>query len=96
MPVTNRLELKPGTLKLAQITQAPIVPLSYAAKRVWMLKTWDKFMIPKPFTEIQIVIGEPHRVPAKLTEDEFESARNEIEASMLATDQQAEAVFKSV
>ncbi len=86
-------ELKAGTVKLAQITQVPIVPLSYAAKHVWMLKTWDRFMIPMPFTEIQIAIGDPQRVPAKLTDDEFEVERQRLEAYMQATDRQAEAVF---
>ena len=40
----------------------PILPLSYAASRAWLIK-WDRFVIPVPFARIAIAIGPPCYVP---------------------------------
>jgi lysophospholipid acyltransferase (LPLAT)-like uncharacterized protein len=45
-------------LLLAQLSQRPIIPLSYFASRVWKI-SWDRFVIPKPGARIVIAIGEP-------------------------------------
>jgi len=47
---------------LAQSTGAPIVPVAYGARKKWMFKGWDEFMVPKPFNRISIVYGEPINV----------------------------------
>jgi lysophospholipid acyltransferase (LPLAT)-like uncharacterized protein len=49
----------PGALIAAQRSGAPIVPLVVSAKRAWRLKTWDTFMIPKPFSRVTIAYGTP-------------------------------------
>ena len=40
-------KFKPGAMLLAQLSQRPMIPLSYAASRAWKIK-WDRFVIPKP------------------------------------------------
>ncbi|MES1953641.1 lysophospholipid acyltransferase family protein [Salinisphaera hydrothermalis] len=50
---------KPGTPMLAQMTKAPMLPVSFAADRYWQLKSWDRMIIPKPFARVWVVIGEP-------------------------------------
>lgn len=54
----------PGTLVAAQRAGAPIVPIGVAASRAWRLRSWDAFMIPKPFARVEIVYGEPRSVAA--------------------------------
>ena len=39
-------KFKPGAVLLAQLSQRPMIPLSYAASRAWKIK-WDRFVIPK-------------------------------------------------
>jgi lysophospholipid acyltransferase (LPLAT)-like uncharacterized protein len=51
-------KFKPGAVLLAQLSQRPIIPMAYAASRAWKIK-WDRFVIPKPFARIAIVVGEP-------------------------------------
>lgn len=51
-------KFKPGAVLLAQLSQRPIIPMAYAASRAWKIK-WDRFVIPKPFSRIAIVVGEP-------------------------------------
>ncbi len=56
---------KPGAVLLAQMSQRPIIPMAYAASRAWKIK-WDRFIIPKPFSRVAIVIGEPVYIPKGL------------------------------
>ncbi len=58
-------KFKPGAVLLAQLSQRPIIPLAYAASRVWKIK-WDQFVIPTPFARIVIAIGEPVYIPKGL------------------------------
>ena len=64
---------KPGAIMLAQLTKSELVPISYAASNYWQLKSWDKFVIPKPFSKIVISIGKPVKINKTLTEDELDN-----------------------
>jgi lysophospholipid acyltransferase (LPLAT)-like uncharacterized protein len=55
----------PGALVAAQRTDCPILPVAIAADRAWRLKSWDRFMIPKPFARITVAYGVPTKVAAK-------------------------------
>jgi lysophospholipid acyltransferase (LPLAT)-like uncharacterized protein len=59
-------KFKPGALLLAQMSGRPILPMSYAASRAWLIK-WDRFVIPWPFARIAIAIGPPYYV-ARVTD----------------------------
>jgi lysophospholipid acyltransferase (LPLAT)-like uncharacterized protein len=61
-PRGPRFKFKPGALLLAQMSGRPILPMSYAASRAWLIK-WDRFVIPMPFSRIAIAIGRPRYVP---------------------------------
>ena len=49
----------PGALVAAQRAGAPIVVVVAAARRSWRLRSWDRFMIPKPFARVTIAYGDP-------------------------------------
>jgi lysophospholipid acyltransferase (LPLAT)-like uncharacterized protein len=49
---------KGGALMLAQLSQRPIIPMSFFASRAWHVG-WDGFVIPQPFARIVIAVGEP-------------------------------------
>jgi lysophospholipid acyltransferase (LPLAT)-like uncharacterized protein len=78
-PTGPARKFKFGTVMLAQLSGAPMLPLSYAAKGVWYLRTWDRFMIPRPFTRIAIVVGEPRYVERNLSANALETIRQEME-----------------
>jgi len=69
-PRGPRREVKMGTVNIARLTGCPVVPFGFAAERCWRLKSWDRFIIPKPFSRAVFVYGEPIRVPAEGGEDE--------------------------
>jgi lysophospholipid acyltransferase (LPLAT)-like uncharacterized protein len=54
-----------GVLVLAQKTGAPIVPVAYGARRTWIFKSWDEFIVPKPFNRISMVYGAPLYIGAQ-------------------------------
>jgi len=54
----------PGALVAAQRSDSFILPVAVSASRAWRLKSWDRFMIPKPFARVTIAYGVPTKVEA--------------------------------
>lgn len=75
-------ECKPGVAMLAQLSKAPMLPLAYAASSCWRLKSWDKFMIPRPFAHIVIGVGEPLEVQKEDSKDDFKSVCQEMNSRL--------------
>ena len=46
-------------MKGAKRTDALLVPLSGQASRRWEIRSWDTFVVPKPFGRVVTVVGEP-------------------------------------
>jgi len=55
---------KPGAAQIAIVTGAPAVTIRIDTKSAWRLKSWDRFMIPKPFAKITVILSEPIVPPA--------------------------------
>ena len=58
-PRGPRHKVSEGTINIARISSKKILPMALAYKEQWILNTWDKFIIPKPFNKICIVWGDP-------------------------------------
>jgi hypothetical protein len=69
-PRGPRRQMKMGTVQIARLTGCSVVPFGFAAEHAWRLRSWDKFIIPKPFTRAVFVYGEPILIPAQGGEDE--------------------------
>ena len=54
----------PGAAVAAQRTGVPIVPIRASASSAWRLKSWDRFLIPKPFARVTVTMGPLTRVVA--------------------------------
>ena len=63
-PRGPRRELKPGVVAAAQRAQVRILPIHAEADRAWRFKSWDRFLLPKPFARVRIVYGQPFVVAA--------------------------------
>jgi len=68
-------EVKPGLLYLARMVGKPIVPTSTSAEKRWIFNSWDRFMVPKPFSRILIRFGEPIDIPPKIDSEALEQKR---------------------
>jgi lysophospholipid acyltransferase (LPLAT)-like uncharacterized protein len=83
---------KPGAILLAQLSQRPIIPISYAASRAWKIQ-WDRFVIPKPFARIAIAVGEPLYVPRGLDAAALEGLQLEMQRRLRELFEQARAAL---
>ena len=54
----------PGALVAAQRSDSFILPVAASADRAWRLRSWDRFMIPKPFARVTVAYGAPTKVLA--------------------------------
>lgn len=70
---------KPGALTLAARGRLPIVPISYVAAKSWRLHSWDRFILPKPFTTITVRYGKMIPVAENLDENEIECLTRTVE-----------------
>jgi lysophospholipid acyltransferase (LPLAT)-like uncharacterized protein len=90
-PTGPRHVLKVGTILLAQQADCPLVPITFAARPCWRLKSWDRMVLPKPFARAVIYYGDPIQIPAELSSVELEAQRQKVEQAMLDLVQAAEA-----
>ncbi len=71
--------IKAGIIRMAQLSGAPIIPVYISVNRAWILRSWDRFLIPKPFSTVWVRWDKPIPVPAELDDAAFETLRLNIE-----------------
>ena len=77
-------ELGPGIIFLAQKTGALVVPVNMEYSGCWRIKSWDRFIVPRPFARVCVIIGAPHHVRSTSTPEEFEAERLRVQKAMMA------------
>jgi lysophospholipid acyltransferase (LPLAT)-like uncharacterized protein len=83
-PLGPAYELGPGIIFLAQKSGAAVVPMNLEYSRCWRLGSWDRFIVPRPFARVRVLIDRPYRVTATTTPEEFESERVSLQNAMMA------------
>jgi lysophospholipid acyltransferase (LPLAT)-like uncharacterized protein len=68
-----------GVISLSQITQAPIIPVSWDVSRKVTVNSWDSFIVPLPFARATVRIGAPMTIAADASDEEYEQKRLELE-----------------
>jgi len=71
-------QTKMGPIKLAQMTGAPIGAFHLEPEHAWTMRSWDRFLIPRPFTRICVSWAQWTHVPTNLTDDHFEVMRQQL------------------
>lgn len=74
--------LKMGTIKIARDTGMPIVPMMYGAEKRIVFRSWDRYFLPRPFTRVVILHGDPVVVPPDADDEECEAIRRRIERAL--------------
>jgi lysophospholipid acyltransferase (LPLAT)-like uncharacterized protein len=82
-PRGPRYKVQPGFLKLAESTGAPIIPIHLQFSNAWRFKTWDHFVIPKPFSRVIVTFDKPITIPRGLDDAAFEAARLNLETLLV-------------
>jgi lysophospholipid acyltransferase (LPLAT)-like uncharacterized protein len=75
---------KPGIFSLASKSGLPVVPITFRASRAWRLKSWDRFIIPKPFSIVTVVYGRHIPVPADIDHANVRDLKSALESGLNA------------
>ena len=73
---------KMGPIKLAQMTGAPIGAFHLEPEHAWKMGSWDRFLVPRPFTRIVVSWARWTSVPTDLAYEGFELKRQELNAAI--------------
>ncbi len=82
---------KPGPVLLARNTGAPIRCFYVAPRRAWVLNSWDRFLIPKPFSEVHIRWSAPIRVPEGTSTEQLQAYHDEMQRALERVQRDAQA-----
>lgn len=89
-PRGPRYVAKPGVVHLGRLTGAPLYPMSYAVSRHRQLRSWDRLIIPLPFSRVVVTIGAALEIPRRADEATLEGLRVELQSRLDALTVQAE------
>ena len=81
-PRGPRFVAKPGPVLLARATGAPMVAFHIAVQKTWILNTWDRSMIPKPFSRALMRVSRRIMVPVDAGDSQKEQFHAELQAGL--------------
>jgi lysophospholipid acyltransferase (LPLAT)-like uncharacterized protein len=81
-PQGPRFKVQPGVITLAKKTGYPIVPIAYSAKKIKIFSSWDRFILPLPFTRCRVAYGNPLLVPAEADQETETALRLTLEKEL--------------
>jgi lysophospholipid acyltransferase (LPLAT)-like uncharacterized protein len=77
-------ELGPGIVFLAQKSGASVLPMNLEYSRFWRLGSWDRFIIPRPFSKVRVLISQPLRVDPTSNPAQFEAQRLRVQDALMS------------
>ncbi len=84
---------KPGTVRAAQKTGIPIIPVAGRSRRSWGFTNWDTFYVTKPFTRIELIFGKPLYFSLN---DDFDTCNNKLKIQLDSLDDEVSKKLKIV
>ena len=75
-------DVKLGAIAIAHGAGAVIVPVVVIAERAWYFNSWDRFMIPKPFSRVTVKYFPMIELPKSLSKSDIEHQRKKLEEMM--------------
>lgn len=81
-----------GICRTARTAGVPIIPATYAARSRKVMKSWDRFVLPLPFTKCVIMWGEPIFIDKHANSEEMELARARVEQAITDVTREADLI----
>lgn len=72
----------PGIVAIAKNLKAPILPLTTSARTAWYANSWDRFLVPAPFTSVVLAFGPPVIVPQSASDQELLAIRGQLKQKL--------------
>jgi len=89
-PTGPKSVVKPGLIRMAHLSGAAIFPVTISADRAWVAGSWDRFLVPKPFSKVTIQWEEPFFVPTDADPEALEDLRKNIEIRLIESHAKAD------
>ncbi len=80
--------VQPGVVALARLTGAWVLPISFSSSRPRFLASWDRYLLPLPFSRNVVAYGDPFPIPRELSD---EAAASRIASALDAVTADADA-----
>jgi hypothetical protein len=81
-PRGPRHQVKPGPVVLGRSSGMPLTMFHVAVDKAWVLNTWDRMMIPAPFSRVLVRFGRLLPVPADASDEDIERYTAELQSSL--------------
>ena len=92
-PTGPRFEAKTGAAKLAANLGYTMIPVSFSAEKALILKSWDRLMIPKPFSRCLLIYGKPIHVPLNASDQALQRATSALQDELIRITKKADDRF---
>jgi len=86
---------KTGAILAAKKTKTPIIPLSFSSKWHYQVSSWDKFIVPLPFSRGHFIVGDLFYVSDSFDEEIINQETKQLEGILNELTQQADALYKA-
>jgi lysophospholipid acyltransferase (LPLAT)-like uncharacterized protein len=85
---------QPGAVWLASATGNPVLPFHLEASSFWSVRSWDRTQIPRPFSTVALVVGEPMEVSKPLSDEELAERSVELGRRLAALEERAKRMLR--
>jgi hypothetical protein len=73
-----RHQAQPGTVQLSRITNSPVYALTWYANFKYEFSSWDKFILPLPFSKVTLNFGSPIILPPDADKETIQQKQDEL------------------
>jgi lysophospholipid acyltransferase (LPLAT)-like uncharacterized protein len=77
-------QVSQGIVFLAQKSGAPVVPIHMEYSSAWRLKSWDRFVVPRPFATLRAIFGAPIQIPPLSIPEQFDAEQLRLKNAMMS------------
>ncbi|HEV3512558.1 MAG TPA: lysophospholipid acyltransferase family protein [Candidatus Sulfotelmatobacter sp.] len=81
-PRGPRRQVKPGPAGLARSSGLAMTTFHAAVERAWVLHSWDRMRIPKPFSRVLVRVGRLIHVPPETTDEDLERYTEQLQSTL--------------
>lgn len=76
-------QLDQGVIFLAQKCDAAVVPANMEYSSCWRFKSWDRFILPRPFSKVRVIFDAPIRIGTTASPEDFENERLHLQNALM-------------
>jgi lysophospholipid acyltransferase (LPLAT)-like uncharacterized protein len=93
-PRGPRYQVQMGVIEIARLTGLPIVPVSFSASRKKIFQSWDRFLLPYPFSKGIFYYGNPMTVHRDASNADLNEKKSELERTLNELTEKADHLLK--